>query len=339
MAVPVKELMGAPSDPKDVAPMVLVLAKAEVDASEGLVPVAKGKTAPLPSVVMDNTVSGPLVEDDTGVFRPSDPVMNDCTPFNVELDKNEVTGVASPSAPVVEAVIPVPTNVVVTGVARPSEPVVIDGARLVTVPDEVTGVRTPSDPVIYTKPSLVIRVDVTDVATPFVPVGSAVEVSPKIEIAEDELGPTMSGNPTDSVAPGGPQKPAPLTDVKVPVPVVIPVPLIGLVLDEREVVPVVMGRPLTSIDVVETIDSDTAPVMVDDTVDKVGVGRPSVPNEVKVARVSVMPVTAEVVAKGRGRPSDPSDAVSRALVEVVVADAVVIVAAVPVRPSPLSTPF
>lgn len=238
-----------------------------------------------------------------------------------------------------KAVIPVPTNAVVTGVARPSEPVVTDVARLVPVTDEVTGVRTPSDPVIYTEPSLVIRVDVTDVATPFVPVGSAVDVSPKIEIVEDELDPRIDVDPTPSEAPGGPQKPAPLTDVEVPVPVVTPVSSISLVLDEREVAPVVMGIPLTSVEVVDTDDSETEPVIDDDTVDKIGVGRPSVPNEVKVARVSVMPVTAEVVPKGRGRPSDPSDAVSRALVEVVVADAVVIVFAVPVRPSSLTTPF
>jgi len=239
----------------------------------------------------------------------------------------------------VKAVIPVPTNAVVTGVARPSEPVVTDGARLVPVTDEVTGVRTPSDPVIYTKPSLVIRDDITDVATPFVPVGSAVEVSPKIEIEDEEPVSTIVVDPTPSVAPGGPQNPAPLTEVEVPVPIVTPVPSISLVLDEREVVSVVMGIPLTSVEVVETIDPDTAPVMVADTVDKIGVGRPSVPNEVKVARVSVMPLTAEVVPKERGRPSDPSDAVSKTLVEVVVADAVVIVFAVPVRPSLSTTPF
>lgn len=77
MAVPVKEPMGAPSGPKDVAPVALVLAKVEVDASEALVPVAKGKTPPLTSIVMDNTVSDPVVEDDAGVARPSVPVTND----------------------------------------------------------------------------------------------------------------------------------------------------------------------------------------------------------------------------------------------------------------------
>lgn len=77
VAVPVTEPMAGPSGPKDVAPVALLLAKVEVNASEAWLPVAKGKTAPLTSVVMDNTVSGPVVEDDAGVARPSVPVTND----------------------------------------------------------------------------------------------------------------------------------------------------------------------------------------------------------------------------------------------------------------------